>query len=156
MVVMTAKLSKGKMITTLLIAAVIVVLLVALCSAAKKDSAESAVTTVQSNDDRVAYLESLGWEVDPDPVETQEVRVPEVLPEVLARYNELQKSQGYDLCRYSGKTLKRYVYEVENYPDTTESYYATLLIYQNQVVGGDVSSSAQGGLMQGLRYPKTN
>lgn len=155
MVVMTAKLSKGKMITTLLIAAVIVVLLVALCSAAKKDSAENPSAAVQSNDDRVAYLESLGWEVDPDPVETQEVRVPEELPEVLARYNELQKSQGYDLCRYSGKTLKRYVYKVKNYPDTTDSYYATLLIYQNQVVGGDVSSAAQGGVMQGLRYPKT-
>ena len=151
MVVMTAKLSKGKLITIL----VIVALLLALCSAAKKDSAESGVAVVQSNDDRVSYLQSLGWEVDPDPVETQEVRVPEVLPEVLARYNELQKSQGYDLCRYSGKTLKRYVYEVENYPDTTDSYFATLLVYQDQVVGGDVSSAALGGLMQGLNYPKT-
>ena len=107
MVVMTAKLSKGKLITILLIVVVIVALLVALCSAAKKDSAESGVAVVQSNDDRVSSLQSLGWEGDPDPVETQEVRVPEVLPEVLARYNELQKSQGYDLCRYSGKTLKR-------------------------------------------------
>lgn len=154
MVVMTAKLSKGKLITILLIVVVIVALLAALCSAAKKDSAENAAAVVQSNDDRVDYLRSLGWKVDPDPVETQEVRVPDTLPEVLARYNELQRSQGYDLSRYSGKTLKRYVYEIENYPDTTDSYYATLLIYQDQVVGGDVSSGAQGGLMQGLSYPQ--
>lgn len=155
MVVMTAKLSKGKLITILLIVIVIIALLAALCSAAKKDTTENTAAVVRSNDDRVAYLESLGWQVDPEPVETQEVRVPEELPEVLARYNELQKSQGYDLCHYGGKNLKRYVYEVENYPDPSDSYFATLLIYQNQVVGGDVSSSSQGGLMQGLRYPKT-
>ncbi len=155
MVVMTAKLSKGKLITIFLIVAIIIGLLIVLCTGAKQgDTTENAGALAASNEERVAYLKGLGWEVDPDPVETQEVRVPEQLPEVLARYNELQKSQGFDLSRYSGKTLKRYVYEVINYPDTTDSYFATLLVYQDAVVGGDVSSASQGGLMQGLTYPK--
>ncbi len=156
MVVMTAKLSKGKLITILLIIVVIVALLVALCSGAKSggNTTESATAAAASNEDRVAYLKGKGWEVDPDPVETQEVRVPEALPEVLERYNELQQSQGFDLTRYSGRTLKRYVYEVVNYPDAGDNYFATLLVYQDEVVGGDVSSAAQGGLMQGLAYPK--
>ncbi len=154
MVVMTAKLSKGKLVTILLIVAVIIGLLIVLCSGAKQGSTAESAPAAASNEERVAYLKGMGWEVDPDPVETQEVRVPEQLPEVLARYNELQKSQGFDLCHYAGKTLKRYVYEIVNYPDTTDSYFATLLVYQNQVVGGDVSAASQGGLMQGLAYPK--
>lgn len=153
MVVMTAKLSKGKLVAILMIVVVIVALLVSLCTGAKK-SGETAEATVRSNDERVSYLKSLGWEVDPDPVETQEVRVPEELPEVLVRYNELQKSQGYDLRAYGGKTLKRFVYEIENYPDPADSYFATLLVYQDQIVGGDVSSSSRGGRMQGLDFPK--
>ena len=157
MVVLTAKVSKGKIIAILLIVVVIIGLLVALCSGANRDAetAETSATTVQSNEDRIAYLKSFGWEVEKDPVETQEVKIPEELPDVLQKYNELQKSQGFDLSQYGGKSAKRYVYAITNYPDTTDSYYATLLIYKDTVIGGDVSSAAQNGLMQGLEYPKT-
>ena len=155
MVVMTAKVSKGKLIAILLAIAVVVALLVVLGSSAGQGAAESAesaapAATVGSNEDRVAYLQSMGWEVADTPVESQEVRIPAELPEVLQRYNELQQSQGFDLNDYAGNTVKRYVYQVLNYPDTTDSYYATLLVYQDQVIGGDVSSASQDGLMQGL------
>lgn len=157
MVVLTAKVSKGKLITILLAAVIVIGLIVALCTGGEDaDTAESTLVTVKSNDDRVTYLESFGWEVESEPVETQEVRIPEELPEVLVRYNELQKSQGFDLTEYAGKTVKRYVYEVTNYPDTTDSYFATLLICKDTVIGGDVSASAQDGLMQGLAYPKNS
>ena len=158
MVVLTTKVSKGKLVAIILIIAVVVGLLVALSSGAENDAntAEATGISIQSNDDRIAYLQSLGWDVDPDPVETQEVRIPDELPEVLQKYNELQMSQGFDLSKYSGKTVKRYVYEVMNYPDTTDGYYVTLLVYKDAVIGGDVSASAQDGLMQGLQYPKTN
>ena len=157
MVVLTAKVSKGKLVAILLILAVVVGILVVLGSSAEEGgtTAETAITTVESNDDRVAYLQSLGWQVNPEPVESQEVRIPAELPEVLQKYNELQQSQGYDLSQYGGKTVKRYVYEVLNYPDTTESYYLTLLVHKDTVIGGDVTSAAQNGLMQGLQYPAT-
>ena len=155
MVVLTAKVSKGKLVAIILILAVVVGLLVVLGSKAEEGAAtaESAVTTVESNDDRVAYLQSLGWQVNADPVESQEVRIPAELPEVLQKYNELQQSQGYDLTQFGGKTVKRYVYEVLNYPDTTDSYYLTLLVYKDTVIGGDVTSASQDGLMQGLQFP---
>ena len=158
MVVLTAKVSKGKLVAILLVIAVAVALLVVLSSGAGQgaaDTAETTVTAIESNDDRVAYLQSMGWQVDETPVESQEVRIPAQLPEVLARYNELQQSQGYDLTQFGGKTVKRYVYEVLNYPDTTDSYYLTLLVYKDTVIGGDVTSAAQDGLMQGLQYPQT-
>ncbi len=157
MVVLTAKVSKAKLVAILLVIAIIVALLVVLSSRAGQDgtTAENVVTTVASNEDRVAYLQSFGWEVADSPLESQEVRIPAELPEVLQRYNELQQSQGFDLEQFAGKTVRRYVYEVLNYPDTTDSYYATLLVYDDQVIGGDVTAASQDGLMQGLQYPKT-
>lgn len=158
MVVLTAKVSKAKLITIALIIVIIVGLLIALCVGADKDAddtAEAVSTAAASNEDRVAYLKSFGWEVDPSPVETQEVKIPKELPDVLSKYNTLQQAQGFDLEEFGGKTVKRFVYEVTNYPDTTDSYFATLLVYKDAVIGGDVSSSAQNGVMQGFQYPNT-
>ena len=89
-----------------------------------------------------------------EPKQTQEVRIPTEPSEVFERYNDLQISQGFDLHEYSGKSVKRYVYEITNYPNSEDTYYATLLIYKNAVIGGDVCSSAQGGTMHSLNMPK--
>ena len=82
------------------------------------------------------------------------MRIPTDPSEVFERYNDLQISQGFDLHEYSGKSVKRYVYEITNYPNSEDTYYATLLIYKNAVIGGDVCSSAQGGTMHSLNMPK--
>ena len=107
-----------------------------------------------TNEQRVAYLNSLGWQVEPEPVKTQQVTVPADPSEVFLRYNELQISQGYDLLQYSGKELTRYVYRITNYPDESGVYYATLLVKDGQVVGADVASSAKTGVMHGLKMPE--
>ena len=78
-----------------------------------------------TNEARIAFLAEYGWEVSAEPVQTQQVRVPEEPGEVFLRYNELQVSQGYDLLQYSGQELTRYVYQVTNYPDSSGTYYAT-------------------------------
>lgn len=162
MVIMTAKVSKSKLIAIALIVLVAVILLVVcLTNSEKSGSAPAAENTAQAapselktNDDRVAYLASYGWEVAQEPVQTQEVRIPTEPSEVFERYNDLQVSQGFDLHNYAGKSVKRYVYQISNYPDTEDTYYATLLVYKNAVIGGDVSSSAQGGVMHSLCMPK--
>ena len=162
MVIMTAKVSKSKLIAIALIVLVAVILLVVcLTNSGKSGSAPAAENAVQAapselktNDDRVAYLASYGWEVAQEPVQTQEVRIPTEPSEVFERYNDLQVSQGFDLHNYAGKSVKRYVYQISNYPDTEDTYYATLLVYKNAVIGGDVSSSAQGGVMHSLCMPK--
>lgn len=162
MVIMTAKVSKSKLIAIALIVLVAVILLVVcLTNSGKSGSAPAAENAAQAaplelktNDDRVAYLASYGWEVAQEPVQTQEVRIPTEPSEVFERYNDLQVSQGFDLHNYAGKSVKRYVYQISNYPDTEDTYYATLLVYKNAVIGGDVSSSAQGGVMHSLCMPK--
>ena len=153
MVIMTAKVSKSKLIAISLLVFVAVILLVLGLSSSAQE-APAVPSEIKTNDDRIAYLGSFGWEVCEEPKQTQEVRIPTEPSEVFERYNDLQISQGFDLHEYSGKSVKRYVYEITNYPNSEDTYYATLLIYKNAVIGGDVCSSAQGGTMHSLNMPK--
>jgi hypothetical protein len=86
-------------------------------------------------------------------VESGQVRIPQEPGDVYSRYNELQKSQGYDLTQYAGKAVMRYVYKINNYPGATEPVYATLLVYKNQVIGGDVTDTSAKGAIRSFRMP---
>ena len=162
MFIFTAKVSKWKCAAIALMVIAIIALVITLFSNADTDAKNNQTqlqqTTpeqVESNEDRIAYLASFGWEVEANPIETQEVKIPETFPEVLEKYNELQKEQGYDLTQYAGKQVKRYVYEVTNYPDTNDQYYATLLVYKDAVIGADITNASQTGTMHGLQMPKS-
>ena len=49
----------------------------------------------------------------------------------------------------------RYVYKVENYPGATGPVYATLLVYKNKVIGGDITDTSPGGKIMGLNARPT-
>ena len=146
MMVMTAKVDKKKIIIVLLGA---LALLGAILLLAGGDSAPTA-TTLASNDGRVAFLQNLGYEVTTSPVTSGQVRIPETSDEIFDKYNQLQKSAGYDLSQYTGKLVMRYVYKVNNYHNSTEPVYATLLIYKDAVIGGDVTDTAPRGQIHPL------
>ena len=146
MMIVSAKVSKRKLFTGLLITAAIVALLITLCG--KADASGSAAT----NEERLAFLRSFGWDVADAPAETQEVRIPEEFNDVFSRYNQLQQSMGYDLTPYGGKAVKRYVYEIRNHPNG-QDYYATVLIYKNEIIGGDITGTGKGGTMHGFQMP---
>ena len=148
MVIMTAKVPKRRLllIVLLLIAAAVVLALCLRGAGGETEKPAKTGTQGATNEARIDFLESYGWQVEPEPVKTQQVIVP--------RYNELQISQGYDLLQYSGKELTRYVYRITNYPDESGVYYATLLVKDGQVVGADVASSAKTGVMHGLKMPE--
>lgn len=157
MMIVSAKVSKRKFLTGLLIAVGIIALLVFLCSRANasgsnlpEDPAEANIAS--DNEARLAFLRSFGWEVADAPVETQEVRIPEEFNDVFTRYNELQISQGYDLEPYAGKSVKRYVYRIENHPNGAD-HFATLLIHKNEIIGGDITGSGKGGTIHGFQMP---
>jgi hypothetical protein len=152
MMFMTAKVDKKKIAIIAAAAAAVILLLVILFSGGE-DAAPTA-STVSSNDARVAFLKGFGWEVSNSPVESGQVRVPEAMSDVYERYNALQKSQGYDLTQYAGKVIMRYVYKINNYPGATDPVYATLLVYKNQIIGGDVTNSAPKGTVSGFSMPK--
>lgn len=151
MLVMTAKVDKKKLLM-IIAAAALVILGMALLFGGK-DAQPTISTGVSNNDARVAFLKGFGWDVTTSPTESGQVRIPSGTNEVFSRYNELQKTQGYDLSTYAGKTVMRYVYQVNNYPGATEPVYATVLIFKNQVIGGDVTSTGTGGSIRSFQMP---
>lgn len=160
MVIMTAKVSRKKIAAIALLLALIAVVLCILLRNAdaatpEGDAQSGEASAIRTNEDRLSYLASFGWEVESEPCQTQEVRIPTDPSEVFKRYNALQREQGFDLDAYAGKTVRRYVYVITNYPTGESGYFATLLVYNNAVIGGDVCSSARGGVMHGLSMPKT-
>ena len=149
MMIMTAKVDFKKILIALAAVAGVILALILLLGG-KGDSAPTAATSASGNDGRVAFLQSLGWEVSASPVESGQVRIPKEQKPVFSRYNELQKSAGYDLSQYAEKTVMRYVYKVNNLPGATEPVYATLLVYKDQVIGGDITDTAAQGAMRPL------
>ena len=152
MLVMTAKVDKKKII--MILAAVVVVIAGLFLLLGGNDSTPTVSTGVANNDARLAFLKSFGWEVTTSPVESGQVRIPAAGNEVFDRYNQLQKSQGYDLSAYGGKTVMRYVYQINNYPGATAPVYATLLVYKNQVIGGDVTDTSAKGTIRSFKMPQ--
>ena len=152
MFVMTAKVDKKKLLLIGGGLLALIALIIALCSGGRS-ATTSASGTVTSNDDRLQFLAAFGWDVATSPVESGQVRVPANGSEVFDRYNALQKSQGYDLAPYAGKTVMRYVYKIQNYPGATEPVYATLLILKDRVIGGDITDTAAKGVIRGFQMP---
>ena len=148
MIMMTAKVNIKKILIGLTAA---VALILALITLLGKNDSNAAVSTMSDNDNRVQFLESQGWQVTTSPKESGQVKIPAEMTPAYSRYNDLQKSQGYDLSQYAGKTVKRYVYEVTNYPDADHPVYATLLVYKNKIIGGDVTNTSARGAVQGLK-----
>ena len=152
MMIMTAKVNIKKVLIVLGAIAALLIGIIALFGG--EDSTATSATTspaVSDNDSRVRFLKDFGWEVTTSPVESSQARVPSDTSEVFDRYNQLQKSQGYDLTLYAGKKVMRYVYKVTNYPGATDPVYATVLVYKNQIIGGDVTNTAAGGKIQSFR-----
>ena len=153
MMVMTAKVDIKKVIIVLAVIAAVIIGILALSGGNDAPTVATSAATVTNNEDRVKFLTELGWDVSVSPTDSSQVRIPKDNSEVFDRYNALQKSQGYDLTPYMGKNVMRYVYKVDNYPNTTEPVYATLLINKNQIIGGDITDTAAKGMIQGLKKP---
>ena len=108
---------------------------------------------MKSNQDRIDYLSSYGWEVVEEPIATQELLIPKEMDESYDEYLALQGEQGFDLTKYAGKRVKRYTYEVTNYPTGEAGVQANLLLYKNTVIGGEVLSPQLDGFLHGLAMP---
>ena len=152
MMMMTAKVNIKKILIGLIAAVALIIALISALGGRNSDPA--AATAMSDNDSRVQFLESQGWEVTTSPKEASQVKIPQEQSPVYSRYNDLQKSQGYDLSQYAGKTVMRYVYEVKNYPGAEQPVYATVLVHKNEIIGGDVTDTAARGQIRCFKMPE--
>ena len=112
---------------------------------------KSVVYPCSTEKERQAFLKEMGWEVGSEYKECKVVIIPQKFNDVYTDYNKLQKEQGFDLEKFKGKTVEIYTYDVKNYPDHKENIVANLIVYEGELIGGDVSSVEIDGFMQGLK-----
>ena len=115
---------------------------------------ETEIITAATNEERVAYLEALGWQVEPQPIETLDLQLPEKLEGEWDAYAKLQKGQGLPFSEFAGQAVKRYTYTVTNYPEIPQGVQANLYLWGDQIIGGDVIFTGQGGFQTDLAFPK--
>lgn len=155
MFVFTAKLNRKKVIVFVVALAVLlaaVILLVSLRgSHSKPQEGASVPLTVSDAAGAAAYLSSLGWQVDAEPIETKELVIPRSFTGVYADYAALQTSQGYPLTEYGGMKATRYTFRVKNYPSGEENIVADLVVCNGTVIAGDIQCTASDGFMVGLK-----
>ena len=87
------------------------------------------------------------------PIETLEFTLPQPLNASYEAYNELQQEQGFDLAPYAGMQVKRYSYQVTNYPDCPENVQANLYLCGDLVIGGDILCYGEEGFVDTLIFP---
>ncbi len=113
-------------------------------------SADNKLSLAASNEEeRLAFLNRFGWQVDKDSVEVTEVIIPEEFDEIYSSYNEIQLQQGFDLTAFAGKRVKKWTYTVTNYPgyENKICIRANLLVLDGRVIGGDICSVEIDGFM---------
>lgn len=165
MFIYSAKLDKKKIAAILICIAVVVLVLVFIFARGGGESPKTADETqkeqikllqsskLESNEERLYLLTSLGWEVDMQPAEATEVRIPSEFSEVYEKYNLIQKEQGLNLEKHKGDKVMRYTYVIVNHPSGETNVRATLLVKNNKLIGGDVCSPKLDGFMHSLLMP---
>ena len=152
MFVLTTRLRKKRAI----LVGVLAILLIAgglLWRGLSREAEAPEETVLRDNEDRIAYLRELGWEVDEEPVESMELELPEELTGSYSAYNELQLAQGFDLRDYLGQGVSRWTYQVRNYPDRPEDVQLNLYLCEDRPIAGDIIAGGEGGFQGTLRYP---
>ena len=159
MFIWTAKLHRGRLLAGA-VALVVLCGAAALVGGALSARGVDAVSTtpaspkgIKTNEDRVAYLESLGWLTAAQPSAEEALTLPTKFDEAYQAYLTLQRSQGFDLEKYAGETIKRYTYQVKNYPGLQENIWACLLVCKHQIIGGEIFCNQGDGFTQSLEFP---
>ena len=157
MFMFTAKFNKKFAIAIVLALAVVLCLIIVFAGGrSRSDNSVQTMATstvVKNNDQRVQFLNGLGWDVEESAVDEQSVVIPREFNSVYEEYNKIQLQQGFDLSKYGGTEATRYTYKVLNHPDRSSDVVIDIIVYRGQVIAGDVQSCALGGFMSGLLYP---
>lgn len=152
MFIWTAKVNKRKILLTLAAAVCVTAAAVTLLGG-RGAEASAAVSPkgVKTEEDRVAYLQEWGWQVSPQAALVEELELPGEFGAEYGQYLELQTGQGFNLGKYAGKRVRRYTYDVLNYPTGETGVVAHLLVYRNTVIGGEVLGRS---FLHGLAVPE--
>ena len=114
------------------------------------ESGEIKFSGIRDEEDRMAFLTSLGITVKGNAISEDTFVMPENFDRVLLGYNEIQKRQGLDLSKYAKKRVTRYTYELSDYEGYDGTVYVNLIVYRSRIVGCDISSADPDGFVKPL------
>lgn len=149
--------SKHIKVALLVIFVIMTVISLVILSQDSQQTGKSGMSIKAStHEERMAFLSQYGWEINEEPVEVQEVIIPQEFDDTYTAYNEIQKAQGFDLTVYAGMRVKRWTYIVENYLgyENKECIHANILVYDGLVIGGDICSVELDGFMHSFQMPR--
>ena len=153
MLIWTTRFSRKKAVLTVIGVGIIMAILIVLTG--RTDSNQSSdLPILIDNSQRVEYLQSLGWMVNSEPIETLQFLLPETLEEPYLSYNQLQLTQGFDLSACCGKQVSRYTYAITNYPGRGEGVQVNLYTCEDLPVAGDIFCPGANGFQESLQYPE--
>ncbi len=95
---------------------------------------------------RLEYISGLGYTADETAVSVKEIVIPESFSDVYTEYNRLQQTAGFDLSRYRGDSACVYTYRLSDSEETV----INLIVSDNIIIGGDISSVRIDGEMKAL------
>ena len=153
MFVCTARFSRKKAAGAVIVLGMIIAAVILLLGRTPPQE-ENALPQLLTNEDRVEYLTSMGWEIVEEPVETFQFLLPPQLSGDYLAYNELQDAQGFDLSTCCGKQITRYTYTVTNYPQRPDDVQVNLYVCEDLPVAGDIFCAGDDGFQDILVYPQ--
>ena len=115
---------------------------------------ESTPIMAGTEGQRLAFLTGLGWAVDTAPVETLDLQLPDKWEGDWVDYTKLQAEQGLPFADFKGQQVRRYTYNVTNYPGIEKGVQINLYVWDQQLIGGDLVSLGENGFQAGLVFPK--
>lgn len=129
-------------------------LLLVLAGCGKKQAEPKEPVPAATNEQRITFLNGLGWKVDPEPLETLAMRLPRELGEEYGDYLKLQDEQGLPFAKCAGQTVSRYTYKVNNYPGYDGPVQINLWVCDGMLSGGDLIAPGEKGFTAGLTFPR--
>lgn len=151
MFIYSVRASGLKVFAVILIAAVLVLIIATGGrSVLASSSTEISFTGIKTDEDRRAFINSLGVKLKGGAVEEMTFVMPESFDRIMLGYNEIQKAQGLDLSGYAKKRITRYTYEMDGYDGYEGTVYVNLLVYRSRVIGCDISSADPEGFVEPL------
>lgn len=109
--------------------------------------------TVLSDPSQItSFIESNGYIPLSGSLSEEEIIIPSEFNSYYLSYNDIQKLQGFDLTNYKGRSVKKYRCKLDGTPENNT--YATLLVYEDKLIGADISVLDESRAMELIKKEK--
>ena len=106
---------------------------------------------IETTEDIAVFFSEMNFKIDVSNIESKTSIIPNEFDQVFEEYNTLQQTQNCDLKNYAGKTVQIYTVPILNYGTTDHAVFATIIVHNKKIIGGDIHSAELNGFMHTLR-----